>query len=161
MKAGLLMGLESPSTRAERLARMLQIWGRVPTLEETVEKIDAVTPADVRDFADGTGARRPRGAGALRPGRGRADAGGAAETARRLMLRPRGKVRIETERMTLRPPAMPIFAPGRPCAATVADFLTPWEPTWAADHLSRKGFTNRVYWAQRVDLAAAPRCRCS
>ena len=30
MKAGLLMGLESPSNRAERLARMLSIWGRVP-----------------------------------------------------------------------------------------------------------------------------------
>ena len=30
MKAGLLMGLESPSARAERLARLLPIWGRVP-----------------------------------------------------------------------------------------------------------------------------------
>jgi ribosomal-protein-alanine N-acetyltransferase len=29
------------------------------------------------------------------------------------------------------------------------DFLTPWEPSWAADHLTRKSFTNRVYWAQR------------
>ena len=29
MKAGLLMGLESPSNRAERMARMLSIWGRV------------------------------------------------------------------------------------------------------------------------------------
>lgn len=29
------------------------------------------------------------------------------------------------------------------------DFLTPWEPSWAPDHLSRKGFSNRVYWAQR------------
>jgi predicted Zn-dependent peptidase len=33
MKAGLLMGLESPSARAERLARMLSIWGRVPDVE--------------------------------------------------------------------------------------------------------------------------------
>ena len=30
------------------------------------------------------------------------------------------------------------------------DFLTRWEPTWAPDHLSRKAFTNRVYWAQRT-----------
>ena len=51
MKAGLLMGLESPSSRAERLARMLAIWDRVPPLEETVEKIEAVTTADVRGFA--------------------------------------------------------------------------------------------------------------
>jgi predicted Zn-dependent peptidase len=51
MKAGLLMGLESPSSRAERIARLVAIWGRVPTLEETIEKIDAVTTGDVRDFA--------------------------------------------------------------------------------------------------------------
>ncbi len=29
------------------------------------------------------------------------------------------------------------------------DFLQTWEPSWAADHLTRKSFTNRVYWAQR------------
>lgn len=51
MKAGMLMGLESPSNRAERLARMMSIWGRVPTLDETVEKIDAVDLGLVRDFA--------------------------------------------------------------------------------------------------------------
>ena len=51
MKAGLLMGLESPSNRAERLARLIQIWDRVPPLEETVAMIDAVTTGDVREFA--------------------------------------------------------------------------------------------------------------
>lgn len=51
MKAGLLMGLESPSNRAERLARMVSIWGRVPGVGEVVEKIDAVGVAEVRDFA--------------------------------------------------------------------------------------------------------------
>jgi len=51
MKAGLLMGLESPSSRAERLARLLAIWNRVPELDETVARIDAVTTGDVRDFA--------------------------------------------------------------------------------------------------------------
>ncbi len=51
MKAGLLMGLEGCSSRAERLARMTQIWDRVPPLEEVVAKIDAVTAAGVRDFA--------------------------------------------------------------------------------------------------------------
>lgn len=45
------MGLESPSARAERLARMISIWGRVPELEETISRIDAVTTGDVRDFA--------------------------------------------------------------------------------------------------------------
>ena len=52
MKAGMLMGLESPSNRAERLARMVQIWGAVPSLEDTILKIDAVTTSDVRTFAE-------------------------------------------------------------------------------------------------------------
>jgi len=52
MKAGMLMGLESPSNRAERLARMIAIWDRVPTIDETVERIDAVTPERVRAFAE-------------------------------------------------------------------------------------------------------------
>ena len=51
MKAGLLMGLESPSSRAERLARLLAIWNRVPELDETIAHIDGVTTGDVRDFA--------------------------------------------------------------------------------------------------------------
>nr|WP_256415816.1 pitrilysin family protein [Ruegeria sp. HKCCD8929] len=59
MKAGMLMGLESPSNRAERLARLVQIWGKVPSLEETVAKIDAVTTADVRDFAEDMAVKAP------------------------------------------------------------------------------------------------------
>lgn len=51
LKAGMLMGLESPSARAERLARLLSIWGRVPGVEEAVAKIDAVTRDGVRDHA--------------------------------------------------------------------------------------------------------------
>ena len=51
MNAGLLMGLESPSNRAERLARLIQIWDRIPPIEETIAQIDAVTTGDVRDFA--------------------------------------------------------------------------------------------------------------
>jgi predicted Zn-dependent peptidase len=50
LKAGLLMGLESPSSRAERNARLLAIWGRVPDVAETVAKIDAVSTADVRRY---------------------------------------------------------------------------------------------------------------
>jgi len=51
LKAGLLMGLESPSSRAERSARLLAIWGRVPDLDEAVAKIDAVSLGDVRSYA--------------------------------------------------------------------------------------------------------------
>ena len=52
MKAGLLMGLESPSSRAERLARLLAIWGRVPDLSETVERIDAVDLPAIKTYAE-------------------------------------------------------------------------------------------------------------
>ncbi len=51
MKAGLLMGLESPSARAERMARLVSIWGRVPDIEETLARIDSVTAAGVQGFA--------------------------------------------------------------------------------------------------------------
>lgn len=50
MKAGLLMGLESASSRAERLARLLAVWDRVPPLGETVALIDAVTPDDIHSY---------------------------------------------------------------------------------------------------------------
>ncbi len=53
LKAGMLMGLESPASRAERLARMMAIWDRVPLIEETVEKLDAIDVAAVRGFAGG------------------------------------------------------------------------------------------------------------
>jgi len=66
------------------------------------------------------------------------------------MLGRRRKVRIETERMTLRPPKHTDFTPWTSLRVTSRAFLTPWEPAWADDHLSRKAFTNRVYWAQRA-----------
>ncbi|MEM1345277.1 MAG: pitrilysin family protein [Pseudomonadota bacterium] len=50
-KAGLVMGLESPSARAERNASVLSIWGRVRSLEETVAEIDAVDTAAARAAA--------------------------------------------------------------------------------------------------------------
>jgi len=51
IKAGMLMGLESPSSRAERNARLLSIYGRVPPLDEAVAKVDAVGTADVRRYS--------------------------------------------------------------------------------------------------------------
>ena len=65
------------------------------------------------------------------------------------MLRARKKVRLETERLTLRPPSHSDFRAWSALRQESSDFLTPWEPTWAPDHLTRKSFTNRVYWAQR------------
>ena len=65
------------------------------------------------------------------------------------MLRPRRRVRIETERLTLRPPVHSDWRGWADLRADSRDFLAPWEPTWAADHLGRKSFANRVYWSQR------------
>ncbi|MFW8637089.1 M16 family metallopeptidase [Cribrihabitans pelagius] len=59
MKAGMLMGLESPSNRAERLARLVQIWGKVPELEQTIARIEAVSLDDVRQMAEGMAASSP------------------------------------------------------------------------------------------------------
>ncbi|MFQ5621869.1 MAG: M16 family metallopeptidase [Paracoccaceae bacterium] len=57
LKAGLLMGLESPSGRCERLARMTAIWGRVPSVDETIARIDSVNERMVRDYAGGLRSR--------------------------------------------------------------------------------------------------------
>ncbi|MSU91492.1 insulinase family protein [Rhodobacteraceae bacterium 2CG4] len=52
MKAGMLMGLESASGRCERLARMTAIWDRVPSVEETVAKINGVSRSALAAFAE-------------------------------------------------------------------------------------------------------------
>ena len=65
------------------------------------------------------------------------------------MFGARKKVQLETERMTLRPPAHTDFRAWAALRQDSRDFLTQWEPTWAREHLTRKAFTNRVYWAQR------------
>ncbi|KUF08771.1 GNAT family N-acetyltransferase [Pseudoponticoccus marisrubri] len=65
------------------------------------------------------------------------------------MLTFRRKLKLETERLTLRPPVHADFTPWSRLRQESRDFLTPWEPSWAQDHLSRKAFTNRVYWASR------------
>jgi len=66
------------------------------------------------------------------------------------MLHRRSKFRLETERMTLRPPQHADFRGWTALRRVSEEFLTPWEPTWSPDHLTRKAFTNRVYWAQRA-----------
>lgn len=65
------------------------------------------------------------------------------------MLRLARKVRIDTERLVLRPPAHGDYRAWTDLRRESAEFLQPWEPSWSADHLTRKGFVNRVYWANR------------
>lgn len=66
------------------------------------------------------------------------------------MLPFRRRVRVETERLTLRPPEHGDYRAWADLREASTSFLTPWEPLWAADHLSRKAFTNRVYWSKRA-----------
>jgi len=66
------------------------------------------------------------------------------------MLSRKRHLRIETDRLTLRLPRHQDFRSWAALRSASRDFLTQWEPAWAADHLTRKAFTNRVYWAQRA-----------
>jgi ribosomal-protein-alanine N-acetyltransferase len=65
------------------------------------------------------------------------------------MLRLSRKIRIDTDRMVLRPPNHGDYRAWSDLRRDSAEFLQPWEPSWSADHLTRKGFVNRVYWANR------------
>ncbi|SLN54652.1 Putative ribosomal N-acetyltransferase YdaF [Falsiruegeria litorea R37] len=65
------------------------------------------------------------------------------------MLLSKRKLKIETERLSLRPPVHSDFREWSALRRSSEAYLTPWEPSWAPDHLTRKAFTNRVYWAQR------------
>ena len=65
------------------------------------------------------------------------------------MILVKRKLAIETERLTLRPPIHSDFRAWAALRADSIDYLRMWEPSWASDHLSRKAFTNRVYWASR------------
>ncbi len=61
----------------------------------------------------------------------------------------RHRLRIETERLVLRPPEHGDFVAWASLRRSSEEYLRCWEPIWAPDHLTRKSFTNRVYWAQR------------
>jgi [ribosomal protein S5]-alanine N-acetyltransferase len=67
------------------------------------------------------------------------------------MIGLRRRVRVETERLTLRLPVHADWVLWAKLRRDSAAFLTPWEPVWSPDHLSRRSFTNRVYWAKRAE----------
>jgi predicted Zn-dependent peptidase len=70
MKAGLLMALESSSTRAEQLARQMLNWGRPIPLDELVGRIEAVTVESSRAAGRALVARGRPAIAALGPGAG-------------------------------------------------------------------------------------------
>jgi ribosomal-protein-alanine N-acetyltransferase len=57
---------------------------------------------------------------------------------------------VETRRLALRLPEMADHTAWVAIRREGADFLRPWEPSWSNEHFSRRGFRNRVYWAQRA-----------
>jgi ribosomal-protein-alanine N-acetyltransferase len=67
------------------------------------------------------------------------------------MLGLKRRVRVETERMTLRLPEHGDWRQWSEVREASAEFLIKWEPVWSNDHLTRRAFTNRVYWAQRAE----------
>ena len=62
---------------------------------------------------------------------------------------PRRRFRLETDRLVLRLPEHADYRVWAALREASAAFLTPWEPTWSADHLTRRNFTGRVQWARR------------
>ncbi len=70
MKAGLLMALESCSSRAEQLARHMLAYGRPLTAEELIKRIDEVSVESARDAARSLLTRSRPAVAALGGGRG-------------------------------------------------------------------------------------------
>lgn len=65
------------------------------------------------------------------------------------MLGRRPKLQLDSDRLVLRLPLHVDYRPWSDLRRASAGFLTPWEPTWSDDHLSRRAFLNRVNWAAR------------
>lgn len=57
---------------------------------------------------------------------------------------------IRTARLILRPPRRDDWRSWADERAASRDHLTPWEPTWPQDHLTRRAFRQRVAWGRRA-----------
>jgi len=64
---------------------------------------------------------------------------------------------IRADRVILRTPQMADYPSWAEIRAASRDFLTPWEPLWASDELSRASFRRRVLHYQR-DLRGCRLC---
>ncbi|MFT6773749.1 MAG: ribosomal-protein-alanine N-acetyltransferase [Paracoccaceae bacterium] len=62
----------------------------------------------------------------------------------------RQTLKIEGARIYLRPPVLSDHGQWARLRRGSAEFLQAWEPVWAADHLTRPAFRNRVTWANRM-----------
>ncbi len=65
------------------------------------------------------------------------------------MFRRRPSFHLATERLTLRQPRMSDYPQWTAVLQTSEVFLKPWEPHRSPEHYTRRGFRNRVVWAER------------
>lgn len=65
-------------------------------------------------------------------------------------LKSKRRFRLESDRILLRLPEHSDYRQWASLREASASFLTAWEPTWSADHLTRRSFTGRVQWAARI-----------
>jgi predicted Zn-dependent peptidase len=66
LKAGMLMALESPSSRCEQVSGQLWAFGRLLPMKEIIERLDAIDEGAVRRFAGGV-AKGPMSLAAMGP----------------------------------------------------------------------------------------------
>ncbi len=59
-------------------------------------------------------------------------------------------IELRTQRLLLRPARIADFPAWAHARRDSQDFLKPWEPTWAADHLTRRSFRSRVDWSNKA-----------
>lgn len=62
----------------------------------------------------------------------------------------RREPRLETDRLVLRPPHNGDYRTWAKARLESRDFLKPWEPNWASDHLIQRAFRHRVSWSNRA-----------
>ena len=149
MKVSMLAALESPGARAQQLARQMLVHGRALSLEEMMARIDAINVEDVRN----TGASMLRS-----PPTSRRSAGSAGFPAKKVarsaerslmaLFRLSRSVSPEPllrgDGLYLRPAIPADFSSWVRLRAASREFLTPWEPIWPEDDLTRAAFRRRL-----------------
>ena len=153
MKVSMLTALESPSARAQQIARQIFVYGRPLSLEEMIERIDAIGVEDVRRGGAAMLASAPTvaaiggvGKALDQPASLRAWAGAEAAPWRSSASPGRSIPNrcCAAAASTCGRRLAAIISPGRVLREQSRAFLTPWEPTWPDDDLTRAAFRRRL-----------------
>ncbi len=164
LKAGLLMSLESSSSRAEQMARQLIGHNRIISQAELIQRVDAVSAEDVGSSLKGLRKRAPPSPSSARGRRRsrwpRARLSGwivpaASSQGGRDTWRFSGSVRQWTTwcfrhaRLPAPQPQPGDYVQWAELRALSRAHLTPWEPTWPRDDLTKSSYRRRVRHYQR------------